>query len=97
MIDQLRQVHLHIDGSGIRLQIELLMNEGHGVNPVLTALYGLERFSGQKFRLGFKEAGDGLQVVLDPMMDLFDQPFLFRDQVPQGAVLMADLFVGALF
>ena len=42
-------------------------------------------------RLQIEKAGDDLQVVLDSMVDLFQQHFLFAKRSTQGFVALADL------
>ena len=76
--DQLMDIGMHIDERAMLLLVKLLMNEGDGLHPFAAILDGMQ--SGriiQEVRLGIEQADDDLQVVLDAMMDFFEQPFLF--------------------
>ncbi len=63
--------------------VELLVDQGHGPDAILGVIEGaVEVGRGGEFaRLHAEQAGDDLQIVFDPVVDFFEQDFLFAQRV----------------
>jgi hypothetical protein len=74
--------------------VEFLVDQGHGLYPVLALLDGRKRrLILEAIGLRVQEAHDHLQIVFDSMVDLLEQPLFLLQQPLQVLVLLADLLL----
>src|SRR5580658_4508499 len=70
------------------------MDQGHGINPVLTFHDGCESsFVLEEIRLRPKQAHDHLEVVFHPMVHFTKQPFILAKQALELVVLTGDFLL----
>ena len=78
VIRELVDVRREIDFGEIFGLIQPLVNQSHGVNPVLALLkHPASRGILDGARLEAQKAGDYLKIVLDPMVNFLEKDFLF--------------------
>ncbi len=79
--DEFRKIFAHVELSQLFGLVHFLMDHGHRINPVLAALYRLQRIVLQVPRLGLQERDNGMEIVLYPMMYFLQEPVFFRQDL----------------